>query len=104
MFRFVAFALAGCGLGYVLNFLAKGTQRVGAGRGAGSAFALMTLRLIVFVVAVGWTSRAFGPGPGILVLVSAVLTRAWLVRAAVRSSASTSDSNATSPAEPKRLP
>ena len=56
MIRLVAFVLSGCALGYVLNFLASGAQRIGDGRGAGFAFALMTLRLIVFVVAVGWTA------------------------------------------------
>jgi hypothetical protein len=82
--RYVVFLIAGTLLGYALNTLANLERRASVSSGKGRAIALMTLRLVVFVVAVGWISRSYGPLPGILVLTAAVITRTMLVRAAVK--------------------
>lgn len=43
--------------------------------------ALLTLRLVLFVTAAAWASRQFGTPSGLLVLLGAIASRAFMVRA-----------------------
>lgn len=92
MLRYLAFVAAGAALGYVLTVLSRRERRTE--RRTGSALALMTLRLVVFVLVVGWLSRAYGPLPGLLALVAAVAIRTCLVRADLRASVGSDASQA----------
>lgn len=59
---------------------AEHRRREGKAPSANIALVFMLVRLLTFVLAAAWTIRTVGPVAGLVLIVSATLTRAFLTR------------------------